>query len=314
MNSQIVPDNIGNDDQRPLPFLVAEKWGFALYAVYEDNTTWYSITDWIAGLTSTKYPGDTWGQLRKTPDMESVLPRLRQYPYGNGTSQFIDDKGLYRIAIGLRATKNRTSLPDIKDFLAKAGAFVDLIRRDPEAAELSIAQKRQDKYLKQGKTPEWIASRELGIVTRKQLMAMVYDLLGTDEHMAAITNDTYQGVFGMNAQELRVHIGIPSTAILRDHFSTMALVYTQAAEEASRIQLENYDDDDYVAPEDIRAVVSTLSRLVGKQVKEMSKMLGIDIVTGQRLLGSGLSREEFMKTLEKFSKPTSKLNPFSGED
>ncbi len=129
--------------------------------------------------------------------------------------------------------------------------------------------------------------------------------------MGTITNDTYQGVFGMTAQQLRQHLGIPNTANARDHFSTMALVYTQAAEEACRITLEKYDDDDIVEVEDVRAVVTTLSRIVGKQVKEMAKALGIDIVTGKPLLGTGLTRDEFIKALEKVSKPRSKLNPFS---
>lgn len=312
MNNSIVPDYPKGDNTLPLPLLVAEKWGFKLTHVYDDDTYWYSITDWIAGLSTTDFPAAVWKRLRKTPDMASVQGILRDYQYGTGQSQFTTDKGLYRITIGLKATANRPSLPEIKDYLAKAGAFVDLIRRDPEAAEMAINQRAREQYAKQGKAPEWIASRELGKVTRKQLMGIVMQLLGTDEHNAAITNDTYQGVFGMNAQELRKHIGIPSSAVIRDHFSTMALVYTQAAEEASRIQLEKYDDNDYVDPTDVRAVVASLSRIVGKQVKEMSKMLGIDVVTGRQLLEGAQSREDFLKKLELFAKSVSKHNPFSG--
>lgn len=313
MANELSFPNADSDDTRPLPFIVAERWGFPLEYVTEDDIYWYSIRDWVQGITGTDDPMRAWQNARKAPDMKPVLDRVRVYPYGAGQSQFIDDKGLYRIAINLRAKKNRPELPEIKDFLAKAGAFADLARRDPESAEIALSQRRQRKFMAQGKTPEWIASRELGIVTRKQLMAMILHLLGTDEHMAQITNDTYQGVFGMNAQELREHLGIPQSANIRDHFSTMGLVYTQAAEEASRLQLEKYDDDDYVEPEDVRAVIAVVSRVIGKQVKEMSKTLGIDILTGKQLLGDGLTREEFMRALQKASQPISKRNPFSGD-
>src|SRR5579859_4245441 len=112
-NGLVLNSNSGNDS-RPLPLLVAEHWHFNLHYVYEDNICWYSITDWMAGLTKTKYPGDRWGKLRRTSDMQPILAQIRTFPYGTGTSQFIDDKGLYRITLNLRATKNRTALPEIK--------------------------------------------------------------------------------------------------------------------------------------------------------------------------------------------------------
>lgn len=300
-----------SDDTRPLPLIVAKRWGFQLRYVVDGDVFWYSVRDWVAGLSNAAKPLQAWQMMRKSQEMQDVLKdikRLRLEGNAGSPSQVIRDKGLYQIAANMRPTKNRPALSEIKDFLAKAGVFADLVRRDPEAAELALQQRRQQKYVKQGKTPDWIAVRELGIITRKQLMALIHHLLGTSEHSALITNDTYQGVFGMTAEQLRNKLGIPQSANARDHFSTMALVYTQAAEEACRIQLSKYDDDDIVAPDDIRAIVTTLARHIGKQVKDMEKMLGIDIVTGQPILGTGRTNQQL---IDEGNKPHSEKNPFS---
>lgn len=316
---------IDEADSRPLPLIVAEHWGFSLAYIDQDGEVphyLYGVRDWLTGLVNLKYarsyieaarkPG---GAFRKGRVSIRVLQEKQQSGQVADV-EYVTAEFLYRIAQDARLTTQRketSALPHIKDFLAKAGVFADLARRDPEAAELALHQRRGRKYLKQGKAPEWIASRELGIVTRKQLMSLVYHLLHTDEHMAAITVDTYRGVFGMTAQEIRNHLGIPQGGVVRDHFSTMALVYTQAAEEACRIQLQRYGDDDIVEVEDVRAVITTLTRHIGKQVKDMAKLLGIDILSGQPVLGTGSSNEQMVEEGKRLLSK-SKLNPFSGGD
>lgn len=315
MNAKDLDFSTENDQNLPLPFVVAKKWGFPLRHVVEGEVYWYSVRDWVAGLTDSPTPLQAWQSIRTSPEMQSILPLIRRIKIpgtkGGSPSQVANDKVLYQIAAYMKITQNRPALKSIKDYLAKAGVFMDLARRDPEAAELALHQRRERKYLAQGKAPEWIAVRELGIITRKQLMAVVYYLLRTDDQMGALTNETYLGVFGMNAQALRDHVGIPKHANLRDQFSTMALVYTQAAEEACRIQLRKYDDDDVVEVDDVKAIITTLTRHIGKQVKDMAKLLGIDIVTGQPVLGTGMSNEQLVDEGKKIMKK-SKLNPFSG--
>ncbi len=285
-------DEDSADDLSPLPLIIAEKWDFPLAYAETEYGIVYAVRDWIAGLAGTSNPKQAWDGIRRNDDMSDVLVSIQSLPYqkSNGVTHrapFVDAKSLYKIAAYLRATKSRPALRAIKDYLAKAGVFTDLARRDPEAAELTLRKRRRGKYLQQGRAPEWIATRELGIVTRKEMMAIVYDLLQSDSEYGIITNDTYRGVFGMTAKELRQHIGIPQSAVVRDHFSTMALVYTQAAEEACRLKLSKYEDGDIVETDDVRSVVITLSRLVGQQAKEMSRMLGTDVVTGEPLLGNG---------------------------
>lgn len=50
------PDETSMGDDRPLPMIVAEQWGFSLYYVFEDDKTWYSIRDWVIGLTGANDP------------------------------------------------------------------------------------------------------------------------------------------------------------------------------------------------------------------------------------------------------------------
>ncbi|MGB1286194.1 MAG: hypothetical protein ACPG7F_06660 [Aggregatilineales bacterium] len=303
-SKKIMPPPLNIDDERTLPLITAEKWDFPLQYHETDEGLMYAVQDWVAGLATTnkRKAAKMWNFMQRKLEMSSSTRHLKYT--ANDEKQynvaFTDDEGLYQIAAYMRATKSRPALRAIKDFLAKAGVFADEARRNPEEAEITLVSKRRKKYIKQAKTPEWIATRELGIITRKQLIALVYHLLGTGEHIPAITNDTYQGVFGMTAKELRAHIGIPPTAILRDYFSSMALIYTKAAEEAARIHLENYDDEDVILPEDIRSVVTLLSRLMGKQAREVSKILGVDVVTGKPLLAS-VNRKDFMIELQKLT-------------
>jgi hypothetical protein len=44
---------VGDTDDRPIPLIVAARWGFALQHYDIGETLWYSVRDWIAGLSST---------------------------------------------------------------------------------------------------------------------------------------------------------------------------------------------------------------------------------------------------------------------
>src|SRR5689334_22716462 len=132
------------NDNRPLPLLVAEKWGFALAYVVTETRVLYAVQDWIKGLTSVKDIRTIWADIKRRGNLDQVLDSIQQFPYTatNGKTyqmDFVDDEGLYLIAQHLRATKARPVLDEIKKFLAESGAFVDLVRREPETVITSGA-------------------------------------------------------------------------------------------------------------------------------------------------------------------------------
>lgn len=281
-------------DSQSLPTYVAQKWGFPLQQHDVNGTTFYSIKDWIAGLTGVHNhkASDIWRDYqRRLGDTGGVVSNPLSYRATDGRTiqmDFTNDEGLYKLAVTLRVTKDRSLLRAIKDFLAKAGVFVDEARRDPETASEKLAIERRSKALQAGKTEEWIVTREQGVVTRKQFVDRIFGFVKNKEAfgtiIGAITNDEYRGIFAADVTGLRSRLGITSKENPRDHFSRIALAYTTIAEESIRIHLGNYSDKEFVPVYVIQEVVRTLSAAIGVQANLIAQALGIDVVTGQNLV------------------------------
>jgi hypothetical protein len=296
-NSKDIIPSIGTESgitsSESLPTYIARKWGFPLQKHEVNATTFYSIKDWIAGLTGTNNKAsDIWRdyQRRLGNDVGMVSNPLPYRTLEGRTIQmdFTNDEGLYKLAVSLRATKARPLLRAINDFLAKSGVFVDEARRDPEAASEKLAIERRAKAIQAGKTEDWIVTREQSVITRKQFVNSIYGLVQNKEAfgaiIGAITNDEYRGVFAADVAGLRNRLGITSKENPRDHFSRIALAYTTIAEESIRIHLNNHNDKDFVPVYVIQDVVRTLSAAIGVQAKLIANALGVDIVTGQKLV------------------------------
>jgi transcriptional regulator with XRE-family HTH domain len=315
VRSSIVPFHGDDafDPSTPLPLHVAKLWGFPLQWHQVDDKEYFSIKDWIAGLTgSTENASATWRDNQRRADsgtakcgvVSNPLPYTmedrRKYTSKTGvqegrtytvTMPFTNDEGLYKIAVMLRITKKRTALRAIKDFLAKAGAFVDEARRDPEGAAEQLGIVRRTQALRAGKPEEWIATREEGVITRKQFVSQIYALVQDKRRFGIIigtlTNDVYRGTFHDDVRGLRERLGISAKENPRDHFSRIALSYTTIAEEAIRIHLGKYGENDFVTFPDIQEVVQALSAAIGFQADKLAEVLRIDILTGQRVLPQG---------------------------
>lgn len=279
-----------NQPVQPLPLQVASDYNFALqYHTQDDDTIVYAIQDWIAGLSgaSLNSAQKTWSKMNSELEIQSwLLP----YTANSGKSyqmDFTTDEGLYQIAQAMRAMKKRPQLQDIKDFLAKAGAFADALRQDPETIEVKITSLRQTRTAqiaeKHGKSAEWVAARDSGVMTRKQFTAMLMRV-NSQVNIGRATNEVYKGVFGRDAEGIRKVLSIGEKQNPRDHMSRLGLIYTMAAEEVVRIRLQGYGDNDIVSAEDVHATISMLARVTGTQAQEMARLVGIDLVSGRTLL------------------------------
>lgn len=147
-------------DDRPLPLIVADKWGFPLAYHAHPGGYFYAIQDWIKGLTGANKDKVTqiWGQLKK---QRSILTQPLPYTAADGKTyqrDFANDVGLYLIAQYLRVTKDREVLGEIKRYLADSGVFVDEARRNPEAAADALDEaaynREYRKLIAEGFTPE----------------------------------------------------------------------------------------------------------------------------------------------------------------
>jgi hypothetical protein len=189
--------DLPESDDRPLPLIVADMWDFPLQYVADDEDEYfYAIEDWIAGITSeeSRYKvQQSWDKMKKKLSIS-----VRKSPFTNAQGRvdqkdFTDDNGLYLIAQNLRVTKARTALAEIKEYLAKAGVFVDDIRtnrhetRDSLLEQLIADNPDQAleafvaKYRAAGKTDQWIERRLVGMIKRKNFTEALTE---TSETMA----------------------------------------------------------------------------------------------------------------------------------
>src|SRR6266850_248094 len=294
--NSIVPSHGSDtlDPSIPLPLHVARLWSVPLQYHVVEGQEYFSIKDWIAGLTGSQRASHMWENYRDRHKGDAPPSRGMPYVAVNGqvfTLDFTTDEGLYKITIALRVSSARPALKAIKDFLAKAGVFVDEARRDPEGAAEQLGIARRTQALRAGKAEDWIATREEGIITLKQFVSQIYALVENKSQfgfiIGSLTNDLYREAFHDDVWGLRERLGISAKENPRDHFSRIALSYTTITEEAIRIHLSQHGDNDFVPVPVIRKVVQDMSAAIGIQADALAKALQIDSVTGQRMLPAG---------------------------
>ena len=300
----------GISPSESLPMHVARQWAFPLQWHEHEGTVFYNIKDWIAGLTDAKglKPNHIWWNYKARQGGLSTRVLPYQGPQNmTYDMDYTDDEGLYKIAMSLKVTKTRPALRAIKDFLAKAGVFVDEARRDPEVASEKLAIARRNQALRSGKSEEWIATREIGVTTRKQFVARIHALVEDKKAfgpiIGSITNEVYRGAFQSDVKGLRERLGISLKENPCDHFTIIALSYTTIAEETIRIHLGQYGDNDFVPMAVIHNVVNAIAGAIGAQTAVISKALQIDVVSGRKLGDKPLTQGQFESLLTAAAQP-----------
>lgn len=138
-------DNSNIDDLRPLPLIVADKWGFRLQYHIIDNVYWFSLHDWVKGIIGGASPQTMIANLtRSMTKSETLFSKQRlDYEASDGKvyqRDYVTDNNLYTFSQQMRAMKKHPLVAIIKKYLADAGAFTDLTRRKPEAASVHFAK------------------------------------------------------------------------------------------------------------------------------------------------------------------------------
>lgn len=311
-NNSMQPIGMGTGipSSESLPMHIAKQWGFPLQWHEREGMVFYNIKDWIAGLTGSNQASHMWANYNSRHPEDPIPSREMDYHAENGqtfTVDFTTDEGLYRLTMALRITKGRTALKAIKDYLAKAGVFVDEARRDPETAAEKLGVARRMQAVRRGKSEEWIATREEGVTTRKQFVARIYALVRDKRAFSliigSITNEVYRGAFQSDVKGLRERLGISLKENPRDHFSRIALAYTTIAEESIRIHLGQLSDNDFVPVSVIHDVVNSIAGAIGAQTQVIAKALQIDIVTGRKMIEGPLTKRQFEGLLIQSAKP-----------
>lgn len=291
---------LGNADERPLPLIVAENWGFKLDYILQEDTYWFAIPDWIVGLlsTDTLHASKVWSEMKTCSLLDSsVTTRSIYHTRKDGrkfATDYTNDKGLYLIAQHLRSNKNRPLLKEIKVFLSKAGAFADQVRRKPETVVESGAIDPDSAldaiikmYQRQGKSEEWIWMR---MNTKIHRLAFISALKGAMTEVVQFqygqaTNHIYLGLWQRTARRLKEEMELPKTANLRDHQPMAALYYQGLAEDGCARELG--DKQELTWGEAI-AIIQDVAQFIGEQARAYGERYHIDIATGRPLLGRSI--------------------------
>jgi len=235
-----------SQDDRPLPMIVAERWGFSLQRHFVDDQWWYSILDWIAGLTSSSpdLASKGWNDIQRAEGFDQTSVSIRSLDYrasDNKTYQrdFTNDDGLYFIAQHLRSTKKRPLLKSIKQYLAKSGAFADMARRDPEGVAAQLEDYAHDreyrKLLAEGYTPaearQWLRVQVQRIETRK-IITGIWRKRGirSGRDFADLTNRVSEIVHGKSATQRKREMGLPKHETPRNYEAAADQMLTIIAE------------------------------------------------------------------------------------
>ncbi len=171
----------------------------------------------------------------------------------------------------------------LKMWLAQTGqARLDEIA-DPELGLFRSFERTVEQYRIAGKSESWIEARVEGMVTRKGFVeALKIAVLNAPPtiYMEA-TERLYKGLWDRTTAQLRGDLSIDKKVNPRDHFGEYALIYTRLAE---KLASEKLGEAEIVPMPIAMEIVWTVTKMIGKQAKEVSASLGYDLVTEKPLL------------------------------
>ena len=208
--------------------------------IWQDEKWYFSVVDVVAVLTDSADPRQyikrmrardselsvNWGTICTQVQMIAADGKRRKV-------QAADAEGLLRIIQSIPSPKAEP----FKRWLAAVGA--ERIREisDPEIA----ATRAQELYRKKGYPDDWIALRARGIATRAEL-TNEWKNRGIDESSdyAILTAEISKAAFGMTTSEYKRLKGLKSEN-LRDHMTTLELLFTEMSE-AATTEIARNDD------------------------------------------------------------------------
>lgn len=208
--------------------------------VWQNEEWYFSVLDVVKALTDSTDPkqyikkmrardpelSNNWGTICTPVQMIAADGKQRKVQAANS-------EGLLRIIQSIPSPKAEP----FKRWLAAIGA--ERIREiaDPEIAAL----RAQELYRKKGYPDDWIALRARGVATRAELTNEWKNRgIEKSSDYAILTAEISKAAFGMTPAEYKRLKGLKSEN-LRDHMSTLELLFTELSE-AATTEIARNDD------------------------------------------------------------------------
>lgn len=271
-----------NDENKPLPEIIADKNHFPLQLYDTDNGRVYAVQDWIKGIAQTDNPRRFWTDLKNRARKagNELYARCVQLPYKatDGKKYQVDYADAEMLYLITQRMDTETGLRNkVLAYLAKAGVVIDEIRRNPEtAAGMIDALETRHQQLREGGK----AKRNMLTAAAKETHAQ------SRPDYVALTNAEYTVLFGAAKGELVRILGLDEkqASHFRDNISDLALQALDVSETTAAIRMRQIGRK-LTTPEQI-TVVKDCCKIVAPGFKTIADYLRVDLLSGNALLTS----------------------------
>lgn len=259
--------------------------------VWYDGQWRFSVVDIIAVLisrdyqTSRKYWKNLKAELKRQGADELVTnPYQLKMEASDGKRYKTDTATEEQILRIIQSVPSPRAEP-FKRWLARVAAERLEEERNPELGVTRSIDRATRRFDRLGRPQTWTNDRLQGILTRKEFMDALTHALAfppDGRFYGQATNEVYRGVFRRDAQGLRRDLELEPRQNIRDYLTRPAL---HALGLAESLCMREFDASEPMTTEDALAIIHLVASAVGISVEELERRLGMDIVTGRRLLG-----------------------------
>lgn len=208
--------------------------------IWQDEQWYFSVVDVVSVLTDSADGRKYWNKLKQRLKNEGdeTVTNCHQFKMlaSDGKMRLTDCADTEQLLRIIQSIPSPKAEP-FKRWLAAVGA--ERIREiaDPEIAAL----RAQDIYRKKGYSDEWIALRSRGIATRAELTDEWKNRgIESSKDYAILTAEISKATFGMTPSEYKKLKGL-NNENLRDHMTTLELLFTELGE-AATTEIARNDD------------------------------------------------------------------------
>lgn len=243
---------------------------------WQDEKWYFSVVDVVSVLTDSADGRKYWNKLKQRLSEEGneTVTNCHQFKMraADGKMRLTDCADTEQLLRIIQSIPSPKAEP-FKRWLAAIGA--ERIREisDPEIA----AQRAQELYRKKGYPDDWIALRARGIATRAELTdEWKRRGVETQSDYAILTADISKATFGMTPAEYKRLKGLKNEN-LRDHMTTLELLFTELGEAATTEIARNTDAQGM--PEN-RDAAQRGGKIAGDARRNLEAQTGRRVATG----------------------------------
>lgn len=243
---------------------------------WQDEKWYFSVVDVVSVLTDSVDGRKYWNKLKQRLSEEGneTVTNCHQFKMraADGKMRLTDCADTEQLLRIIQSIPSPKAEP-FKRWLAAIGA--ERIREisDPEIA----AQRAQELYRKKGYPDDWIALRARGIATRAELTdEWKRRGVETQSDYAILTADISKATFGMMPAEYKRLKGLKNEN-LRDHMTTLELLFTELGEAATTEIARNTDAQGM--PEN-RDAAQRGGKIAGDARRNLEAQTGRRVATG----------------------------------